>query len=128
MEIITYKKDKNKKDNERIIVKIIEQKTYYIITTKQAINDYYKTGFLPYDYKCYYKKLANKLLNEKYIKTYTINQAINKYKIIFENQEESKKVKNYIELIQNFFGDSLTNSTLFDELKRQFEIIEIKKI
>lgn len=60
-----YKKDLKKSKNDKIIVTIWENcKKAYIITTLQAIEDYKKTGFLPYDKKTYYKKMACKLLEK----------------------------------------------------------------
>lgn len=55
-----YKKDQNKNKLDKIIVTIWEgyNKKYYIITTLQAIEDYKKTGFLPYDFKTNYKTTA----------------------------------------------------------------------
>lgn len=75
-----YKKDQNKNKLDKIIVTIWEgyNKKYYIITTLQAIEDYKKTGFLPYDYKTHYKTFAlaalegmqNKTLNNEKYKNY----------------------------------------------------------
>ena len=58
-----YKKDLNKNKLDKIIVKIWDNnKTYYIITTLQAIDDYKKTGFLAYD-----KWASNKKILEYYL-------------------------------------------------------------
>lgn len=58
-----YKKDLNKSKTDKIIVKIWDNnKTYYIITTLQAINDYKKTGFLAYNKMAYNKKILENYL------------------------------------------------------------------
>lgn len=55
---------------------IIKLKDSYAITTKQAYNDYKKTGFLPYDiamkYKKYLIEYAKKQKKYKNLKTKTI--------------------------------------------------------
>lgn len=58
---------------EYIIIKI---KQGYVVTTKQALNDYKKTGFLPYDcmmkYKKYLLEHIRKIEKYKNINTKTI--------------------------------------------------------
>lgn len=63
-----------------------------------------------------------------YTKSYILSRGLSHYEIIFKNPEDYKKVENYINLVYEMFGDSLTNSILFYELKRKFEIVEIKKV
>lgn len=58
-----YKKDLSKNKTNKIIVKIWgNNKTYYIITTLQAIEDYKKTGFWAYDKMAYNKNILKKYL------------------------------------------------------------------
>lgn len=59
-----YKKDLKKDKNKKIIVKIFDKKNYYIITTLQAMEDYKKTYFLPYDKMAYNKSVLLKYLEE----------------------------------------------------------------
>lgn len=59
---------------------------------------------------------------------YIIKQCLKKYKIQFENFEKRDEIEKYINLIYDFFKDSLTNSILFSELKRKFKIIKIEEI
>lgn len=57
---------------EYVIIKI---KNGYAITTKQALEDYKKTGFLPYDFSMKYKKYliehARKMKKYKKLNTKT---------------------------------------------------------
>ena len=59
-----YKKDLKKDKNKKIIVKIIDKKNYYIITTLQSIEDYKKNYFLAYDKMAYNKSVLLKYLEE----------------------------------------------------------------
>lgn len=61
-------------------------------------------------------------------KSYILTQGLNHYKIIFKNYEDYEQIENYINLLYEMFGDSITNSILFDELKRKFHILKIEQI
>lgn len=62
MDIKIYKKDKNRDQNEKIIVKVCDVVNFWIITTKNAIDDYMKTGSLIYDAKSSNFAIINYLL------------------------------------------------------------------
>lgn len=60
-----YKKDLKKDKTDFIIIRGFEngKKTYYI-STRQAVEDFEKTHFFPYEKACYNYQLAKKLLAE----------------------------------------------------------------